>query len=95
MKKINKNTQQAQGIIWSYEHADNSGRLEEVYQSYSAAKARAYRYCLELKEKLNGFDARITGANTFFFSYAFQYCDEDGVLHLAYITHANDYTVEL
>lgn len=94
---VNKGTQKAGGIIKAYEYAaercDNM-ELWQVYGSYSHAKANAMRYCKELQHKVGGYNGCITGHNSSFFSYAFT-LDYEGKQFIAYITHANDYIVEL
>lgn len=72
---------------WNYEHANNNGELWQVYGRCSSAKYHAMDHCKNLQAELNGFDGRITSYNTFQFSYAFQFVDQDsGVIKLMYIT---------
>ena len=69
-------TKKQKAMYDSYKYACNKGRkteLWEVYGKYSHAKQRAMDYCKELQYRLNGYEATITGAATYFFSYAFKY----------------------
>lgn len=61
--------------------------LSDVYDSWSAAKERAYDYCRRLCEDLNGWDFCITGSNCMTFSVMFDFEHPDtGELMRAYIT---------
>ena len=79
MTKANK------GYYENYKRATATA-LYDVYGTYSAAKARGYAYCRELQYNMGGYDGRICSANTFQFTYAFQYVNETGKKCLAYIT---------
>lgn len=61
--------------------------LDDVYRSYSADKARAYRYCRELCDKYDGFGFRITGHNCNMFSVGFDF-EANGRTYRAHITKA-------
>lgn len=90
-------TKKAQGYLNSYEFYRNyygERTLWDAYRNPSVAKENAYRYCLNLKDEKNGYDGTVCGASCHFFSYAFKYM-EDGIEHLMYITHANDYDFAL
>lgn len=96
MKTLNNTTQQAQGFIRAYENTtDNTGELYQVYDTCSTYKYRAMYRCKELCSKLNGHSPRITGHNTFAFTYAFKYENENGQTCLAYITKDNNYSIPL
>lgn len=83
-------TKKNQGMLWSYEHA-TARTIWEAYSRPSYAKVKAYTNdCLKQMQELNGYDGRITGASSHFFSYAFRYL-KDGAEHLRYITYANNY----
>lgn len=70
--------------------------LYDVYGRYSYAKEKAYNWCIEKMNDLNGFDGRICSATCNFFTFAFQYPDpETGVLRLCYETHRNTYDFEI
>lgn len=61
--------------------------LDDVYGSFSAAKARAYMYCRALEAEFDGFDGGITGHNSQFFTYMFDFVNPDtGELMRAHIT---------
>ena len=51
--------------------------LDDVYGSYSAAKAQAYRYCTDLCGKYDGYNFCITSANTFAFAVSFDFINPD------------------
>lgn len=92
--KLNKNTKRAEKIIRAYENAWAT-QLCQVYPThYSSAKASAYKDCVEIMNDLGGSDLKITGACGNFFSVAFHYV-KDGKYCLAYITHANNFSIEL
>ena len=74
--------------------------LDDVYGRYSWEKANAFRYCLDLMEKYDGYGMRIISANTFRFSAGFIGYHEDeriGKKRLAffYITASYDYMMYL
>lgn len=83
-------TQKQLEMLNSYNRADNNGELWEVYGSFSHNKAKALNYCKELQAQRNGYDPRIPSANSFIFTYAFRFIDEDGDEALAYITPSHD-----
>ena len=62
--------------------------LCNVYQSWSDAKERAFKYCLQDMKKHNGRDMRITGANCYLFSCAYRIIRDDGA-YLVYHTPCN------
>ena len=51
--------------------------LDDVYGSYSDAKAQAYRYCTDLCVRYNGYNFCITSANTFAFTVSFEFINPD------------------
>lgn len=87
-------TKKNQGFLWSYEHA-TARTIWEAYTTPSYKKVKAYTDdCLQQLKELDGYDGRITGASSHFFSYAFRYM-KDGVERLRYITHSNNYDFAL
>ena len=89
-------TKKQENMLANYNWAFRNRRateLYEVYGNYSDAKARAMRYCKELKARFQGYDDTIVGHSCHFFSYAFKYIDYDlgGKECLCYCTHAYDY----
>lgn len=61
--------------------------LDDVYGSFSTAKAHAYMYCKSLEAEFDGFGGGITSHNTFSFSYMFDFVNPDtGELMRAHIT---------
>lgn len=94
LAKINNGTQRANHIISAYDNAWAT-QLYQVYPThYSGAKASAYNDCVELMKQLGGHDLKITGACGNFFSVGFIFV-KDNKKCLAYITHANNYYIEL
>lgn len=95
MKNLNNTTQQAKGFIKAYDRATNNGELYEVYGSYSCFKGRALNHCKEVLNALNGFEPKIIGYNSNFFTYAFKHLDEmTGFLKLVVITANNEYAMD-
>ena len=69
----------------------NAYRLEDVYNSYSVFKARAYQYCKELMWDLQGWGLKILSANSQAFTVGFEFVDpETSELMFAYITKDYD-----
>ena len=90
---INPNTERACAIKRAF-HWSNEVELGDAYGTYSGAKARAYEYCRAREREFGSYDGKITGHNTCTFSYAFTgWCE--GKLYLIYITHCNDYAIEI
>ena len=72
-------------------HDSEYTSLFDVYKSFSDDKRRAYDYCIYEMHLKDGFNFRITSANTFSFSCGFLYYDEDRRLHCRYYTSQNTY----
>ena len=85
---------QYEGLYENYKRA-TAKELREVYGTYSQKKEEAMRDCKELQYNMNGYDGRICSANTFQFTYAFQYVNESGRRCLAYITAAHNRYFEI
>lgn len=68
--------------------------LYDAYGRFSNAKAEAWRYCEELKNKYNGEGLKVIGANSSFFSAGFLF-EEDGKQKLMYITHGGNYKIDM
>lgn len=79
----------AQEMMWSNYKNASATDLWQVYGRHSQAKDEAMAYCRGLQYKMGGHDGRICSANTYQFSYAFQYEDEAGDVCLCYITRDN------
>ena len=63
--------------------------LDDVYGSYSSAKAQAYRYCVDLMRDYDGHGLLIMGHNCMTFSVGFiGYIN--GLKHFFYITRDHD-----
>lgn len=97
MKEIENTTKTNQRIArqaaaTAYGHPQYTYRsIWEAYENPSWNKQKAWNYCKELCNKLNGFDLVISSRNTFSFSAVFSFNDpETGVLCYAYITKDYD-----
>lgn len=83
-------TSKQQQMLWKVTHSNDTD-LFDVYKSFSDDKRRAYEYCINDMHQKDGFNFRITSANTFSFSCGFLYYDDDKRLHCRYHTSANVY----
>lgn len=68
--------------------------LYDVYDSYSADKGRAWKYCEELMQKFNGTGLKVISANGWMFTAGFMF-EEDGKTMFMYITKSSDVAVEV
>ena len=68
--------------------------LRDVYKSWSDAKERAFKYCLQDMKEHGGQDMRITGANGFTFSCAYCIMRDDGE-YLVYHTPSNRFEFKI
>ena len=88
---IKKGTRKADELIRNYNYSKTI-TLWEAYGRPSYAKEKAYDYCLNLKEKFNGYAGCITTFNTNIFTYGFLFHHpETDELYLAYITPSYNY----
>lgn len=83
-------TKKQQQMLWQVTHSNNES-LYDVYKSFSDSKYRAYDYCRYEMHLKDGFNFRITSANTFSFSCGFLYYDENARLHCRYYTRQSTY----
>lgn len=83
-------TKKQQQMLWQVTHSTNES-LYDVYKSFSDSKYRAYDYCRYEMHRKDGFNFRITAANTFVFSCGFLYYDDDKHLRCRYYTGYNTY----
>ena len=90
MTKLKRNTQKARRFIKDYWTSSNYN-LDDCYNNYSYAKQNAFDYCISKMQKMGGYDGRIIGYNTSFFSYAFM--TEDNKLIV--ICPVNEYEIQL
>ena len=74
MTKLKRNTQKARIFIKEYWNSSRYN-LDDCYNNYSYAKERAYDYCINKMQEMNGYDGRILSYNTFVFVYAFMTSD--------------------
>ena len=84
----------ARGNIARYQASD----LYSLYYAYnkpSIRKINAWDYCANLMEKFGGFGLKIISYNTFMFTAAFVFDDENGIEHMMYITPNYDIAIEI
>ena len=92
---LNRSTKRAQSIINAYNNA-NATTLDDVYPThYSSAKASAYKECVAMMNDNHGNDLKIIGACTTNFSVSFTFVNDNGKKCLAYLTHCNNFVIEL
>jgi hypothetical protein len=91
--EIKKMTKQYLGAYGSYNRS-NMYQLEDLYNNASIYKHRAYNYCVNLMQKLNGHDLKIIGGNCMTFSVGFLF-EQDGKECFAYITKSYDRFFEI
>lgn len=76
--------------------SSNMTTLNDLYNTYSYAKLRAYNYCRNLYDTLNGYDFRIIGGNCMTFSVGFKYHDTTtGEEMFVWITKTYDRQISL
>ena len=69
--------------------------ISDAYTSYSTEKARAWRYCKDLCDRMNGYGLKVIHHNTFIFTAGFESVDPDtGVVQFTYITPNYDITID-
>ena len=83
-------TKKQKQMLWAVTHSDKES-LYDVYKTFSHAKYMAFDNCIYEMRRKNGFNLRITSANTFTFSCGFLYYDEDKHLRCRYYTGQNVY----
>lgn len=70
--------------------------LEFAYNSFSAHKAQAWRYCQTKQAELNGNGLKIISHNTCIFTAGFEYYDEKAqTLKFYYITPSYECAVDI
>ena len=68
--------------------------LDSAYGRYSVNKARAWRYCQEMKAKLNGYELKVISHNCMVFTAGFEYMDNDtGEARFYYIAPTFDWDI--
>lgn len=77
-------------MLWNVTHSNNES-LYGVYKTFSDDKRIAYDYCRYQMSRKDGFNFRITAANTYHFCCGFLYYDENKRLHCRYYTGRNTY----
>lgn len=79
-----------QAMLTNYNNA-NSNSVREFYQKPSYYKQQAEKRILVEKRNINGYDYRVIGGNSSFFSCGYKYTDDNNKEHLVYHTYANRY----
>ena len=89
--QLNKNAKRA---LTAY-NVSRETRLEDCYKSYSFAKQKAYNYCIQQMESVNGWSFRIISHNVNIFTCGYLYADcETGVIMFRYITPSYETSIE-
>ena len=83
-------TKKQQQMLWNVTHSSNES-LYGVYKTFSQDKYLACEYCKREMYSKDGFNFRITAANTFSFSCGFLYYDDNKQLRCRYYTGQNVY----
>ena len=84
MLNLVKANKQFRAVYRAYKWS-NMTTLDDLYKSASIYKYRAYNYCIDLYNKLNGYDFKIIGGNCNTFSVGFKFVEND-IEYFAYIT---------
>ena len=80
--------------MWNAYCDAKATQLHEVYTKFSREKYNAFHDCIKEKVSREGYDGRITAANSWQFSYAFRYKKDDKEW-LFYITKNHNKTFPL
>ena len=83
-------TKKQQQMLYAVTHSNNES-LYNVYKTFSNKKYLAFDNCIYDMRRKNGFNLRITSANTYSFSCGFLYYDENKRLKCRYYTSRNTY----
>lgn len=95
---LKKETKKAQGYIWAYDHSSCSS-IDKAYKSCSCAKRDAFRRIVHEMIESSGFDMRITGKSSNFFSCAYRVYEtnpDTGEItneYIIYHTYCNTYKI--
>lgn len=90
MTTIKASTKKGENMMNRANHNEGT-RLWDIYSKYSANKARAWAYCVDMCNREGGYDFRIISHNTFSFSVAWDIIDpETGVVEGVRIETANN-----
>ena len=92
LKLVNMNNKNYSRVYRAYCNS-NMTHLRDLYKNYSFNKEKAYYYCRNMFNDLNGYDFRIIGGNCMTFSVGFKYKNENGNEMFVYIT--KDYDREM
>lgn len=97
MTVLNKNTKKAQRLINNFNHYNGKYESYDIltfYKKPSLNKIKAWQLCKEWAAENNGNNLHICGGSVTEFSAGFTMV-ENGKKYLVYITHANQYKIEL
>ena len=83
-------TKKQHQMLWKVTHSNNES-LNDVYKTFSKYKYLAYERCKGDMYYKDGFNFRITSANTFSFTCGFLYYDDNKHLRCRYYTGQNMY----
>lgn len=78
-------TKKQKHMLWNVTHSSKES-LYDVYKTFSQDKYLAYERCKGEMYCKEGFNFRITSANTYYFSCGFLYYDENKRLRCRYYT---------
>lgn len=93
MKTLNNTTKKALDMVRAWK-LSSCYDIFEAYERPSYNKVRAWETCKKQCEEKNGYGLVITGHNSSFFSAGFMF-EQDSKKYLQYITHCNDFIIEL
>lgn len=71
-----------------------SRAIDQIYNTWSEAKTKAFFECVETQLKLSGYDGRIVTHNIFKFTYGFK-CKLGDKVYFVLITKNNTYYMEV
>lgn len=83
-------TEKQRQMYWNVTHSNNE-TLYNVYKTFSNKKYMAFDNCIYEMRRKDGFNLRITSANTYSFSCGFLYYDENKRLNCRYYTGKSIY----
>lgn len=83
-------TKKQQQMLYAVTHS-NKESLYAAYKTFSSKKYMAFDNCIYEMRRKDGFNLRITYANTYSFSCGFLYYDENKRLRCQYYTGRNTY----
>lgn len=92
--KITKLNKREQYYQTAYARSDTYC-LADAYGSYSRAKAEAWKYCEEKRDRYDGWGLKVITHNSFMFTAGFEFENpETGAVSLCIITPSEDFAFE-